>query len=399
MTPQSPLAPAGFAPALLPGRTATLPLRPTLPVVPPVVPSAARRPLAGPPARPDLQAPPIGTLSPPVPHSALAAVLKGHRVGRLLTAAPVAEGLLNRGYRVTTEAGSYFLKCYVDAATANRPAITAQHRATAGLHARGLPVPAPLAAADGRTVTAFGGRFFALFPWVEGRHRHGTELDLPQCDALGALLGRLHGALDEICAPVPQPAGYRTADPRDSARLAAGLRLRAREHHPYGAFDALAEQRLTERLDLLGALGHRRPAPEAAPPTGWTHGDFHGLNVLHRGGLVGAVLDWDKLGPQPRAEEAVRAATLLFNDRRRGVLDLVRVRRFSQAYRAAGAARPEELAAAVHRVWWERLNDFWILQWHYQRADHRADALFPASAGQLAWWCQEYEQVLDAFAN
>ncbi|MFG2916930.1 phosphotransferase [Kitasatospora sp. NPDC048298] len=360
--------------------------------------------LACAPARPDISAPPMGTLSPPVPPDALAEVLARYRVGRLLTAEPVAEGLLNRGYLVTTEAGPYFLKCYVDSATAGRPKILAHHRAMAALNTLGLPVAPPLACA-GRsgTVASCGGRLFALFPWVDGRHRHGDELDPSQCDALGALLGRLHGALDDVCAPIEQPAGYRSADPVDSAELARDLRSRAREHHPAGELDALVVERLTERLDLLAEHAHRRPAPEAAPPTGWTHGDFHGLNLLYddgpRGGRVAAVLDWDKLGPQPRAEEAVRAATLLFNDRSSGVLDLVRVRRYSQAYRGSGAATAEQLAAAVHRVWWERLNDFWMLQWRYQRADHRADPLYPASAGQLAWWCQEYEQVLDAFAN
>jgi len=352
-----------------------------------------------PPGRPDSTAPPIGTLSPPVAHSAVNGVLRAYEVGRAGLAVPVSEGLLNRGYRVTTEAGTYFLKCYVDQATATRPAITAQHRATAALHALGLPTTPPLRARDGQTVTAYGGRLFGLFPWVEGGHRHGTELDQQQCGELGALLGRLHGALDRVCAPVRQPAGHRSADPFETEQLIVELRGRARLHEPYGPFDALAERRLTERLDLLAAHRHRRPAPEEAPPTGWTHGDFHGLNLLHRGGRVAAVLDWDKLGLQPRAEEAVRGATLLFNDRKSGVLDLVRVRRYSQAYRAAGAATVAEMAAAVHRVWWERLNDLWMLQWRYQRRDHRADPLFPASAGQLAWWCQEYEQVLDAFTN
>ncbi len=346
----------------------------------------------------------MGTLSPPVPYNALAEVLARYRVGRLLTAEPVAEGLLNRGYLVTTEAGPYFLKCYVDAATAGRAKILAHHRAMAALNTVGLPVAPPLACAErSSTVASLGGRMFALFPWVEGRHRHGDELDPAQCDGLGTLLGRLHGALDDVCAPLVQPAGYRSADPADSAGLARDLRRHAQEHRPAGELDALVVHRLTERLELLARYAHRRPAPEAAPPTGWTHGDFHGLNLLYgnrsRDGGVAAVLDWDKLGPQPRAEEAVRAATLLFNDRVSGVLDLVRVRRYSQAYRATGAATAEHLAAAVHRVWWERLNDFWMLQWRYQRADHRADPLYPASAGQLAWWCQEYEQVLDAFAN
>ncbi|MFD7412082.1 phosphotransferase enzyme family protein [Kitasatospora purpeofusca] len=356
--------------------------------------------LACAPARPDLTAPPIGTLSPPVPHAALAEVLRRYRVGRLLTAEPVAEGLLNRGYRVTTEAGGYFLKCYVDAATAGREAVAAHHRAMAALAALGLPVEPPLALAERTgTIAPFGGRLFALFPWVDGGHRHGTELSPPQCAELGALLGRLHGALDEVCAPVAQPSGYRSADPLDSSALAHDLRERAREHHPHGELDALVERRLDERLELLAEHAHRRPAPGAAPPTGWTHGDFHGLNLLHRDGRIAAVLDWDKLGRQPRAEEAVRAATLVLNDRVTGVLDLVRVRHWSQAYRATGAATAEHLAAATHRVWWERLNDFWMLQWRYQRGDHRADPLYPASAGQLAWWCQEYEQVLDAFAN
>ncbi|MFJ9839067.1 phosphotransferase [Kitasatospora sp. NPDC101155] len=356
--------------------------------------------LACAPARPDLSAPPIGTLSPPVPRSALDEVLARYRVGRLLTAEPVAEGLLNRGYRVTTEAGAYFLKCYVDAATANRPKILAHHRAMTDLHALGLPVSPPLTCTErAGTVAGLAGRLFALFPWVDGRHQHGTELPLPQCDALGALLGRLHGALDDVCAPLDQPAGYRSADPLDSAELARELRRHAREHRPYDELDTLVEQRLAERLELLADHAHRRPDPQAVPPTGWTHGDFHGLNLLYDGDRVTAVLDWDKLGPQPRAEEAVRGATLLFNDRTTGALDLVRVRRYSQAYRASGAATAEHLAAAVHRVWWERLNDFWMLQWRYQRADHRADPLYPASAGQLAWWCQEYEQVLDAFAN
>lgn len=166
------------------------------------------------PDGPDAAAPPVGTLSPPVPHEALARVLRGYATGRLLTAEPVAEGLLNRGYRVTTEDGPYFLKCYVDQATAGRAAIAAQHRATTALAARGLPVPAPLADRDGRTVTDHQGRHFALYPWVAGRHRTGAELNLPQSAELGALLAELHGALDEICAPSASPPNCPAPTPR-----------------------------------------------------------------------------------------------------------------------------------------------------------------------------------------
>ncbi|RKE20251.1 phosphotransferase enzyme family protein [Streptomyces sp. TLI_171] len=351
------------------------------------------------PARPDATAPPVGTLSAPVAHTAVAGVLRAYRTAPPTAVTPVAEGLLNRGYRIATADGDWFLKCYVDRATAGRPAITAQHRATTALAALGLPVPAPLANRDGRTVTTHGGRLFALYPWVAGGHRHGTELDPVRCGELGGLLGALHGALARVCPPLRQPDGVLAAEVEETERIIAELRALARAHRPRSAFDRLAEDRLTERLDLLATHRHRRPGPTVAPRTGWTHGDFHGLNVLYRGDAVTAVLDWDKLAPHPVAEEAVRAATLLFNDRATGVLDLVRVRHWTRAYRATGAADAEQVARAVHRVWWERLNDLWMLQWRYQRRDHRADPLFPASAGQLAWWCQEYEQVLDAFVN
>ncbi|MFE9422488.1 phosphotransferase [Kitasatospora sp. NPDC006697] len=348
---------------------------------------------------PDAAAPPVGTLSPPVPDWAIARVLRGYRTGPVLAVEPVAEGLLNRGYRITTGTGRYFLKCYVDQGTAVPAQIAAQHRATLRLAGLGLPVPAPLTDLAGRTVSCLLDRRFALYPWVAGRHVTGPELSADQCADLGGLLARLHGALAEVCAPVVQPAALPSADPAATAALITELRGLAARRSPYGAFDRLAERRLAERLDLLVAHRHRRPAPTAIGRSGWVHGDFHGLNLLHLGGRVCAVLDWDRLRVRPRAEEAVRAATLVFNHPVTGELDLARVRRYARGYRAVAGAPAEELALAVHRVWWERLNDFWMLRWRYQRSDPRADPLFPAAAAQTVWWCQEYEQVLDAFVN
>jgi hypothetical protein len=53
----------------------------------------------------------------------------------------------------------------------------------------------------------------------------------------------------------------------------------------------------------------------------------------------------------------------------------------------------------VHRVWWERLNDFWMLRWHYERGDTRADPQFPAASALAVWWTREYDTVCEAFAG
>ncbi|NML52369.1 phosphotransferase [Streptomyces sp. R302] len=329
-------------------------------------------------------APPVGALLRRHPHA-----------GEPLSCVPVTEGLLNRGYRLATTRGRYFLKQHLDAPTADRATITRQHRATQRLHALGLPVAPPLPDSRGRTVAVIDGRCYALHPWVEGRHRDGAQLTAGGSRRLGALLGRVHTTLDRVMEPPPPGERHDSARPEDTfADIAELIRL-ARAHRPYDGFDALAEHRLRERRRLLAQHAHRRPpAPATA---GWVHGDFHPLNLLYRGAEPAAIVDWDRLGVRPRAEEAVRAAAIFFV-RPGGELDLEKVRAYARAYRRAAGADGAELAAAVHRVWWERLNDFWTLRWRYRLNDHRADPQFPAVSALAVWWTREYDAVRDAFA-
>ncbi|MEX2974128.1 phosphotransferase [Streptomyces sp. C184] len=319
--------------------------------------------------------------------------------GAPLSCEPVAEGLLNHGYFLATTRGRYFLKHHLDG---DRAALTRQHRATRRLAALGLPVVPPLADADGRTVTVLDGRCYALHPWVEGRHLGGAALTRGQSWRLGSLLGLVHTALEQAMADEPHPprlpCADAGADPERTFETIEELLALARGARPRTSFDELAEHRLLERRALLAEQAHHRPAPGAEPPAGWVHGDFHPLNVLYRGAEPTAIVDWDRLGVQPRAEEAVRAAAIFFV-RPCGTLDLAKVAAYAGAYRSACGAGAEELAAAVHRVWWERLNDFWMLTWRYQLGDRRTDAQFPAAAALAVWWTREYRAVRHAFTR
>ncbi|MFT2015889.1 phosphotransferase [Streptomyces sp. 796.1] len=388
--------------------------------------------------------------------------------GEPLACRPLAHGLLNRGYRLATTRGQYFLKHHL---AGDQAAIARQHRATWRLAGLGVPVAPPVAAADGSTVTVLGGRCYALHPWVEGVHRDGGDLTAPQSRRLGTLLGLVHVRLARVMraetgtesgsetgsetgtatdagtatgpaaephpsgprlpgpraaspapppAPAPPPvrpprlvpggwygaaagdtgpAGSPTPpDPADTFALIDELLLLAGRRRPRDAFDELAEHRLIERRALIERHAHRRPTAPATPPASWVHGDFHPLNLLYRGAEPAAIVDWDRLGVQPRAEEAVRAAAIFFV-RPGGTLALTKVRPYARGYRAATGASPQEMAAAVHRVWWERLNDFWILRWRYQRGDHRADPQFPAVAALAVWWTDHYEAVCQAFCD
>ncbi|MDL5202699.1 phosphotransferase [Streptomyces sp. ALI-76-A] len=395
--------------------------------------------------------PPLVPLAPP-----LGAVLRQYAAGSALTCEPVDQGLLNRGYRLCTTRGRYFLKHHFDPETADPAAIARQHRATQRLADLGVPVAPPLTGRDGRTVAVVGGHAYALHPWIDGRHRHGGQLTTAQCGRLGALLGVVHASLEHVMprqararvllpsqaartraavgAEVPtvsaasrapiatgaseastassaaslasgasgpgQPADalhpVGSPDPADTFALIDRLLARVRRHHPADAFDELARHRLQERRTLLERHADRRPP--CGSSVGWVHGDFHPFNLLYRGDAPAAIVDWDRLGVKPRAEEAVRAAAIFFV-LPVGSLDLPKVRAYARAYRRAAGATPSQLAAAVHRVWWERLNDFWMLRWHYERGDTRADPQFPAASALAVWWTRQYDAVCDAFTD
>ncbi|MFI6285764.1 phosphotransferase [Streptomyces sp. NPDC051018] len=335
--------------------------------------------------------------SPTAPAPPVGALLRRYEdPGDPLSCRPVTLGLLNRGYRLATTRGAYFLKHHLDG---DHEAIARQHRATQRLQALGVPVAPPVVDARGGTVAVIGGRCYALHPWVDGRHRDGAHLSASQSRRLGSLLGLVHTCLEQVMdrhRTEQREDAYESADPAETFVLIDELLALARSARPRDALDALAEHRLLERRTLLELHAHRRPPPASAG--GWVHGDFHPLNLLYRGAEPAAIVDWDRLGVQPRAEEAVRAAAIFFVQPA-GELELAKVRAYARAYRHATGADTAELAAAVHRVWWERLNDFWILRWRYQLHDRRADPQFAAVSALAVWWTSRYEAVRDAFAT
>ncbi|MFF5145353.1 phosphotransferase [Streptomyces sp. NPDC013157] len=346
---------------------------------------------------------PRSCLPPLVPHAPpLGALLRLYAAGSALACEPVEQGLLNRGYRLCTTRGRYFLKHHFDPDTADPAAIERRHLATLRLAALGVPVAPPLADRDGRTVAVVGGHAYALHPWIDGRHRHGGQLTRGECARLGALLGAVHACLERVMPPkgrtrpATSPHPVESADPADTFALIDDLLAHVSRHRPADSFDELARHRLLERRALLEQHTARRPPRGAS--VGWVHGDFHPFNLLYKDDAPAAIVDWDRLGVQPRAEEAVRAAAIFFV-RPGGALDLRKVRAYAHAYRRAAGATPSELAAAVHRVWWERLNDFWMLRWHYERGDTRADTQFPAASALAVWWTREYDAVCDAFVQ
>ena len=331
------------------------------------------------------------------PESVLPAVAGSFGLGGVRQVMPIVEGLMNRNWRVVTDRGVFVVKQVLDV---DAEQVVFQHRLTTSLAGRGLPVPAPLPAVGGGTLTWIDGRVYSCYRWVDGVHREGVDLSLAECARLGGLLAELHAGLADLALP-PRPTRLEpvTETAAVKGKIDRYLGLVEAVGEPEG-FDRLARRRLVERRELLERWAWLRPDESArCGPVGWVHGDFHHLNLLFDGGRVAGVVDWDRVKPWPYASEVARSATLLFGHGDDGGLDLGRVAAFATGYRQRCDLPTEAVAVAVHRLWWERLADFWQLTWHYERGDRSCDHLFLSSSALLSWWTAHREQVTDAFTR
>lgn len=318
-------------------------------------------------------------------------------VGAVRQVQHLPDGLMNDNWRVEADAGIFALKRIRDV-----PLETARRnvRVLAALAEAGVPVPSLVMTREADPVVEVGEEGFSLLSWVDGRHRPGTDLTLPEATALGALLGRVHEALNRSATGLPPavdvPAAPVTVPGTALAQIERYLAHLAAMDEPT-PFDEEAAHFLGQRRLLLEKYGDERPALEVpGGPFGWTHGDFQHRNLLWRDDEVVAVLDWDRIRIRPFGEEAARTATVQFGGED-GLLDLERISAFMDGYRSVIAISPAELEDAVARLWWKRMTDPWVLVFHYDRGDHSCDHLFASQERLLAWWTERREEVVAAF--
>ncbi|GLZ79600.1 hypothetical protein Afil01_44070 [Actinorhabdospora filicis] len=288
-----------------------------------------------------------------LPDGDLPALLDAFGLGGPVSVGYIAEGLMNRNWRLEISGGTFALKELLDAS------------------------------------------------WAHGDHISGPDLTVNETARLGRLVGRLHLALNsgDIQALLGGAPEHPRANVTDPATAIAEARrfLAIVEGMPEpGEFDTAVAADLHHRIELIGRHASDRPVAQTSiGPVGWPHGDLQYRNLLWADGRITAVLDWDRIGARPLAEELVPTAQVQFG-LADGRLDLERIAVFTTAYRAVIDLSDDALVDAVDRLWWKRMTDFWPLQWHYDKGDHGPDGIWTAGERQLAWWCHRRDTITRA---
>lgn len=338
-------------------------------------------------------------LEPPVLSDAdLGRLCHAYRLGTVHAVAYLPQGLMNRNWQIVTETGRYAVKQLLDVSL-----LAAQRNLgiLAALHDKGIPVCRPMSTRDAELVVQIDNRGFCVLPWMDGGHPTGPELTHPQVRHLGVVVGSIHRELNgpglASALPAVGSAPASPVTPPEEA-IAEAERFQTAASRSSDPFDTAVVDLLDERIALIHQHAARRPTGDhPRGPYGWTHGDLQYRNIIWVDGVIGAVIDWDRIRVRPFAEEIVRTATIQFATPLG--LDLDRISTFVAGYRSIIPIDGSALADGVHRHWWKRLSDFWHLVFHYDRDNYGCDDLFISGESLLHWWTQHSTEVHDAFTD
>ncbi|MEO6399122.1 MAG: phosphotransferase [Tepidiformaceae bacterium] len=265
---------------------------------------------------------------------------------------PVALSVSNRNFQVETAQGPRFVRYLAKSRTKERQELS--YAVAAFATERGIPVVEALADKQGRRLHSLSNRFWAVYPWVEGRHLQRGAIDPEGAAMLGALHGRLHAVLRPFeDARLPTGSNGSVWDVAKSLDDLGRVDDLIRYSPSPGETQLRLQGQIRDILALLDSPAARPASEFAHMARAACHGDFHERNIiLDAGGALVAVVDWEMAALLPPVFEVLRATSFM------GLLGPGLLEAYIGGYRRH--ATLEQCEDGVEMWWQSQLHDSWV---------------------------------------
>ncbi len=275
-------------------------------------------------------------------------------------------GTVHQTLLLKTAAGNYALRAYCYKAD-ERWRISCEHALIAFVQAHGLPALAPIPLLNGETILERQGRFYALFPFAQGKQILRAQLTVYEVNSMGQFLAQLHQVLHDYPQErVPQRSFVvdHTATLAKIDEIIAVIRSRLRVEDE----DRQILARLQQRRAWLTTT-HAINSDDFSHLTQQViHGDYQETNLFFEKGEVSAIIDWDQAYVASRAWEVVRTLHYAHN------LEAVSSNTFLSGYRRVLPLTETELEVAAAAYGWRWEHNLWIYEELYLKGNQRIRA-------------------------
>jgi homoserine kinase type II len=281
----------------------------------------------------------------PLSKKEVSAHLENYELGALVGLQPIAAGIENTNYKLTTENGTYVLTL-IEGRTQEQE-LPFVFEVLDHLDKAGLPIAGGIRDKSDKIILTLKGRTAVIVAFLRGESR--LEPAPGDCQLLGQMLARLHLASSNFCPTRPNPLALSDLD-----AYAAGFSGTPDDIEPG------LSRRLTDELEYL------RHSPPSKLQTGIVHGDLFPDNVLFDGDKISGLIDFYFVS----SEVLIYDLAICINcwcAKENGEIDRVRACAMVRGYQSRRRLSPDEmlalpyyLRAAAVRFMITRINDWFV---------------------------------------
>lgn len=281
----------------------------------------------------------------------------------------VTKGFLSENHIISDigDQKKYFLKRY---RFDNKQRIEEIHLVKKYFAEKGIPIILPITNKEGGALFFHEG-YFAVFPFVEGRHIERNALSDEAIISLGETLARIHLAGKGANLPIME-----TFEPWDKEKQLAKSDLliaTIQQRSQLTDFDKLALEDIHLRRSIIES-NIKSFEEYGFKSDHLTHGDYHGGNVFFdERDHVSHIFDLEKSRYCPRMFELFRSLLFLFCDTSFTPESIAKSRLYLRSYLNLYPAPKEELSAGLEMFFLRFVHGFWVQNEHYLKGNTRVD--------------------------
>ncbi len=264
-------------------------------------------------------------------------------------------GFMSQNFRLETPQGVFFFKEYRNRVST----VVYQIKLAEEYFSRhGLPIILPIKDRFGREVFWFDGRWFSLFPFIEGRSPEAEEINETTITSLASTLAQFHYAGQQFNEPTFQH--IRIGDPRKLLMESAEIRYQLSKRPALSGIEKEILE-LLDRKEQISKRMHFAKDKLIQPHDCLLHGDFQYLNTfIDSSEQVSHVYDLERAALGPRSLEVTRALFLNCFDTGWSDKNFELAKTFLSVYKQTQPFSFEDLSCGVFLYAYNILHTTWI---------------------------------------
>ncbi len=300
----------------------------------------------------------------------------------------IERGYLSENHVLTDSATKYFLKRY---RFDREEKVAEVHAAKRYFSDGGIPVILPLPNKNGKTFFSYEGGYFAIFPFIDGRHIQRESLTEAAAVSMGKMLGKIH--LLGMKSPLSAEDHFSGWDKEKFLAKADLIISIINEKAELDDFDKKALQTIQLRRQLIEEntinfedLGLSSNC--------LIHGDYHEMNMFFDDNdNVEYVFDWEKITIAPRMFELMRSVIYVFFGDSFDEKSIHLARTYINAYTSVVPTSEEELTKGLQLFYLRQLHGFWVENEHYLKNNYRVDRFLISRSDSTKYMAEHLDEL------